>query len=114
MDKGFGTIDISDNAIREIAFKSACSVLEFTDEKKQKKLRKSIDIERTPEDNIIVSMKISVPFGKPLTEIARKLMEQVKLDIERMTDLQVVSVNVTIEDVEESTSTKEEEEETKE
>jgi len=57
MEKGFGTIDISDNAIREIAFRSACSVLEITDEKKQKKLKKSIDIERTPEDNIIVSMK---------------------------------------------------------
>lgn len=49
MEKGFGTIDISDNAIREIAFRSACSVLELSDEKKQKKLKKSIDIDRTPK-----------------------------------------------------------------
>jgi uncharacterized alkaline shock family protein YloU len=114
MEKGFGTIDISDNAIREIAFRGACSVLEIDDEKKQKRLKKSIDVDRTPEDNIIVSMKITVPFGKPLIEIGRKLMEQVKLDIERMTDQQVVSVNVTIEDVEESGVTEQEEEETKE
>jgi len=114
MEKGFGTIDISDNAIREIAFRSACSVLEIDDEKKQKRLKKSIDVDRTPEDNIIVSMKITVPFGKPLIEIGRKLMEQVKLDIERMTDQQVVSVNVTIEDVEGSGVTEQGEEETKE
>lgn len=113
MEKDYGTIDISDNVIREIAFRSACSVLEITDEKKQKKLKKSIDIDRTPEDNVIVYMRISVPFGKPFIEIARKLMEQVKLDIERMTDQQVASVNVTIEDVEES-EVMEEEEETKE
>jgi len=114
MEKGFGTIDISDNAIREIAFRSACSVLEITDEKKQKKLKKSIDIERTPEDNIIVSMRIAVPFGKSFVETGRKLMEQVKLDIERMTGQQVVSVNVTIEDVEELGVTEQGEEETKE
>lgn len=113
MEKGFGTIDISDNAIREIAFRSACSVLELSDEKKQKKLKKSIDIDRTPEDSVIVSMRITVPFGKPFIEIARKLMEQVKMDIERMTDQQVTSVNVTVEDVEEQ-SISQEEEETKE
>jgi len=113
MEKGFGTIDISDNAIREIAFRSACSVLELSDEKKQKKLKKSIDIDRTPEDSVIVSMRITVPFGKPFIEIARKLMEQVKMDIERMTDQQVTSVNVTVEDVEEP-SISQEEEETKE
>jgi uncharacterized alkaline shock family protein YloU len=89
-------------------------VLEIDDEKKQKRLKKSIDVDRTPEDNIIVSMKITVPFGKPLIEIGRKLMEQVKLDIERMTDQQVVSVNVMIEDVEESGVTEQGEEETKE
>lgn len=114
MEKGFGTIDISDNAIREIAFRSACSVLDLSDEKRQKKLRKSIDIDRTPEDSIIVFMRIAVPFGKPFVEIARKLMEQVKFDIERMTDQQVVSVNVVIDDVEESLISHEEEEETKE
>jgi uncharacterized alkaline shock family protein YloU len=41
-------------------------------------------------------------------------MEQVKLDIERMTDQQVVSVNVMIEDVEESGVTEQGEEETRE
>lgn len=54
-----------------------------------------------------------MPFGKPFIEIARKLMEQVKMDIERMTDQQVTSVNVTVEDVEEP-SISQEEEETKE
>ncbi|MEN3008469.1 Asp23/Gls24 family envelope stress response protein [Pseudothermotoga sp.] len=114
MEKGFGTIDISDNAIREIAFRSACSVLDLTDERKQKKLRKSIDVDRTPEDSIIVSMKVTAPFGRPFIEIARKLMEQVKLDIERMTDQQVIAVNVVIDDVEESGISREGEEETKE
>lgn len=88
-------------------------MLELSDEKKQKKLKKSIDIDRTPEDSVIVSMRITVPFGKPFIEIARKLMEQVKMDIERMTDQQVTSVNVTVEDVEEP-SISQEEEETKE
>ncbi|HEY8542981.1 MAG TPA: Asp23/Gls24 family envelope stress response protein [Pseudothermotoga sp.] len=109
--KGIGSIDISDNAIREIALRSVFSVLEITDERKQKRVRKSLEIDRSPEDNITINLKIGVPFGKPLVEMGQKIMERVKSDIERMTELQVVAVNVTIEDIEEGEEQKTEEKE---
>ncbi|HEY8543040.1 MAG TPA: Asp23/Gls24 family envelope stress response protein [Pseudothermotoga sp.] len=109
--KGMGNIDISDNAIREIALRSVFSALEIADERKQKRIRKSLEIDRSPEDNITINLKISVPFGKPLVEIGQKIMERVKMDIERMTELQVVAVNVTIEDIEEGEEQRTEEKE---
>ncbi|ABV34067.1 MULTISPECIES: Asp23/Gls24 family envelope stress response protein [Pseudothermotoga] len=110
-NKGMGNIDISDNAIREIALRSIFAALEVTDEKKQKKIRKSLQIDRSPEDNVTIGVEISVPFGKSLVETAQKIMERVKMDIERMTDLQVAAVNVKIEDVEEGEQEKTEEKE---
>ncbi|HOJ87562.1 MAG TPA: Asp23/Gls24 family envelope stress response protein [Pseudothermotoga sp.] len=109
--KGMGSIDISDNAIREIALRSVFSVLEITDERKQKKIRKSLEIDRSPEDNITINLKIGLPFGKSLIEMGQKIMERVKMDIERMTELQVVAVNVTIEDIEEGEEQRTEEKE---
>ncbi|AEH51629.1 Asp23/Gls24 family envelope stress response protein [Pseudothermotoga thermarum] len=106
-----GTIDISDNALREIAVRSISSVLEITDERKIKKLRKSVEIERSPEDNVIVNAKLTLPYGKPLTELAKSVMEKVKFDIERMTGLQVLAVNITVEDIEEGEVSIEEEKE---
>ncbi len=109
--KGMGSIDISDDAIKEIALRSVFSTLEIADEKKQKRIRKSIEIDRSPEDNVTINLKITVPFGKSLVEVAQKIMERVKMDIERMTELQVVAVNVTIEDVEEGEEQKTQEKE---
>ncbi len=97
-----GKIDISDNAIKEIAVRGVCAVLEVTDERRIKRIRKSLDIERSPEDNVIVNIRLTLPFGKPLVGWGKNIMERVKFDIERMTDLQVLAVNVTVEDIEES------------
>ncbi len=96
-----GMIDISDNALKEIAVRSICSVFEISEERKIKKIRKALEIERSPEDNVIVNVRLTFPYGKPLVELGKSIMERIKFDIERMTDLQVLTVNVTVEDIEE-------------
>jgi len=97
-----GSIEISDNVVKEIAARSIFSVLGIEkNDKKQKKIRKSLSIDRNPVDSVTVSVKISVPLGKPIPELAREIMEKVKSDIERMTELTVESVNVVVEDIEE-------------
>jgi len=97
-----GSVEISDNVVKEIAARSIFSVLGIEkNDKKQKKIRKSLSIDRNPVDSVTVSVKISVPLGKPIPELAREIMEKVKSDIERMTELTVESVNVVVEDIEE-------------
>ncbi|QTA38403.1 Asp23/Gls24 family envelope stress response protein [Thermosipho ferrireducens] len=98
-----GSINISDDVLKEIAFRSFLEVLEITpDDKESKRLKKSVEIERTPEDGVIVYVKTSAPYGKSIVEFGRKIMKNISENIQRMTELQVVAVNVTITDVTET------------
>ncbi|ANQ53688.1 MULTISPECIES: Asp23/Gls24 family envelope stress response protein [Thermosipho] len=109
MDFEQGSINISDDVLKEIAFRSFIEVL-APDEKDVKKLKKSIEIERTPDDNVIVYVRTVAPYGQSLVEFGKKIMKNISENIQRMTELQVSAVNVTITDVVEKIETTEEEE----
>jgi len=108
-EKGFGNIEISDSVIKEIAVRSVSEFLEISDEKDIKKVKKSLSIQREPEGSVVVNLKIDVPYGEPIPDYVSKLMEKLKNDIERMTELTVEAVNVTVEDVFEVTKEEKEE-----
>ena len=98
-EKGFGNIEISDSVIKEIAVRSVSEFLEISEEKSIKKVKKSLSIQREPEGSVVVNLKIDVPYGEPIPDYVSKLMEKLKNDIERMTELTVEAVNVTVEDI---------------
>ncbi|MBB6062899.1 putative alkaline shock family protein YloU [Thermosipho japonicus] len=111
MDFEQGSINISDEVLKEIAFRSFLEVLELSaDDKDAKKLKRNIEIERTPDDNVIVSVKTVAPYGKSLVEFGKKIMQNISENIQRMTELQVSAVNVSIVDVVEKIEPAEEEE----
>lgn len=111
MDFEQGSINISDEVLKEIAFRSFLEVLELSvDDKDAKKLKKNIEIERTPDDNVIVNVKTVAPYGKSLVEFGKKIMQNISENIQRMTELQVSAVNVSIIDVVEKIEPAEEEE----
>jgi len=67
-----GNITISDNVISEIAYRSICSVYGVEpDDKEFKKLRKNISVERTPEDNVIINVKLEAPYGENILEFSK-------------------------------------------
>ncbi len=96
-----GTIEISDNVLREIAFRSVVEYMKLENNmKEQKRLRKIINVQRTPEDHIVVTLKnVAVPYGEKIPEYIRGLMKKVKDDLERMTEMRVETVNVQVDDV---------------
>jgi len=95
-----GNINISDEVLKEIAFRSFLEILEINPEEKEaKKLKKNIEIERTPEDSVIVYVKTVAPYGKSIVEFGKKIMKNISENIQRMTEISVTAVNVSIVDV---------------
>ena len=70
------------------------------DSRVRKKLKKIVVVQRTPEDHVVVNIRnFKVPYGEKITEYVKGLMEKIKEDIERMTELKVEAVNIQVEDV---------------
>lgn len=59
---------------------------------------KGVKIEKT-DDDIILDIYIDVKYGYNVTKVAIEVQESVKNEIEGMTDLQVKSVNIHVEDI---------------
>jgi uncharacterized alkaline shock family protein YloU len=103
MEYNGGKIEISDNVIKEIIFRAAVEYMKIEDnQREQKKLRKNIVIQRTPEDHLEITIKdVTAPYNTSLKKYAEELMEKIKETVERMTEMQVDSVNIQIGDISE-------------
>ncbi|PLV60139.1 Asp23/Gls24 family envelope stress response protein [Thermotoga sp. KOL6] len=99
MSEEYKNIEISDGVIKEIAIRSIEEFLGDVSSKVIKKIRKSLDVTRNPDDSLIIEFKIDVPYGEPIPEYVSKLTEKVKHDIEMMTSMNVESINVVVENV---------------
>jgi len=102
-----GNITISDSVIIEIAYRAICSAYGIEpDDKDFKKQRKNINVERTPEDNIIINIKLDVPYGENIVDFSRNVMKNVNENVSQMTDKVVEAVNVTVNSIFEKTESK--------
>lgn len=59
---------------------------------------KGIDVEMN-DDGLRVRMNVTVSYGKPIHEVAREIQEQIKGELERMTGLDVTSVDIYVQNV---------------
>lgn len=92
-----GNITISDNVISEIAFRALCQAYSVDpDNKEFKKFKKNISVDRTPQDNVIVNIKLEVPYGENIVSFSKQVMKLVSENISQMTDKVVEAVNVTV------------------
>ncbi|ABQ47069.1 MULTISPECIES: Asp23/Gls24 family envelope stress response protein [Thermotoga] len=99
MAEEYKNIEISDGVIKEIAIRSIEEFLGDVSSKVIKKIRKSLDVTRNPDDSLVIEFKIDVPYGESIPEYVSKLTEKVKHDVEMMTSMKVESINVTVENV---------------
>ncbi|MCD6550788.1 Asp23/Gls24 family envelope stress response protein [Thermotoga sp.] len=99
MAEEYKNIEISDGVIKEIAIRSIEEFLGDVGSKVIKKIRKSLDVTRNPDDSLVIEFKIDVPYGEPIPEYVSKLTEKIKHDIEMMTSMRVESINVAVENV---------------
>lgn len=92
-----GNITVSDNVITEIAYRAICSIYGVDEKNKDfKKQRKNISIERTPEDNIIINLKLEIPYGENILDFSKNVMKTVSENVTQMTDKIVEAVNVNV------------------
>ncbi len=92
-----GNVTISDNVISEIAYRSICSAYGVEpDNKEFKKIRKNISVERTPQDNVIINVKLDIPYGENILEFSKKIMKNVRENVTQMTDKVVEAVNIVV------------------
>lgn len=59
---------------------------------------KGIDVEMN-DDGLRVRMNVTVSYGKPIHEVAREIQEEIKEELERMTGLDVQSVDIYVQNV---------------
>ena len=100
----YGSITIADNVILDIATVALSKIKDISveEEKGMKKLRKNLSIEREEgeeSDKVKVNLKISVKYGRSIIDIAKDIQKRLKEEIENLTGLKVVEVNVRIEDL---------------
>ncbi len=106
-----GNINIADSAIVEIVYRTLTELFNKNpDDKEFKKYKKGIQVERTPEDNLIINLKLDLPYGVNVKEFASNVMKNVAEKVYEMTEKNVESVNVFIQNIVESSQEKNEEE----
>ncbi|ABS59962.1 MULTISPECIES: Asp23/Gls24 family envelope stress response protein [Fervidobacterium] len=92
-----GNITVADNVIVEIAYRALCSVYNVPLEDKEfKKQKKNITVERTPQDNVIINVKLEVPYGENILEFSKSVMKAISENVSQMTDKIVEAVNVSV------------------
>lgn len=92
-----GNITISDSVISEIAYRTICQIYGVEPENKEfKKNKKNIQIDRTPEDHVVITIKLEVPYGENIVEFSKNIMKNVAESVSQMTDKVVDAVNVAV------------------
>lgn len=95
-----GKISISKEVITSIAGLAAAEVEGLAPPKggdfpKGEGVKRFVETE-VGEGEVKVNIKVAVKYGYPVKDVAQKLQEKVKTEVERMTGLRVSSVNVEV------------------
>ncbi len=97
-----GKIDISNQVIEDVVILTLAKAegKEITQKSKEYKYyRKQVTIDRKDEDSISVAVKTKVRYGEKIPEVSKKIQKEITEEVENITGLKVIAVNVLIEDV---------------
>ena len=118
-----GQINIAEEVIANIASIAAAEVEGLADMKQGAMAdivgifggrQKGVEVRLNDEGQVQVSLKVTVAYGHPIHEVARRVQEKVTNDINAMTGLDVQGVDVYVKDLKLSSPDPEVEEEPEE
>jgi len=101
-ENDFGEISISENVLKDLVFKSVEGYLKeqkVYNEKIQKELQKSIKITINDDSSISVSLKVPAKYGENIVEFSKNIQKAVKDDLEKIAEVYVSSIDVSIENL---------------
>ncbi len=97
-----GKIEISDQVISNVVILTLAKQegKEITQKSRDYKYyRKQVTIERPDDNSVAISVKVRVKYGEKIPEVTSQVQQAIKKEVESITGLKVVSVNVLVEDV---------------
>ena len=97
-----GKIDISDQVITDVVILTLAKLegKEISQRSKEYKYyRKQVTIDRKDEDSISVAVKTKIKYGEKIPEVSKKIQQEITQEVENITGLKVIAVNVLVEDI---------------
>jgi uncharacterized alkaline shock family protein YloU len=97
-----GKIEISDQVISNVVILTLAKQegKEITQKSRDYKYyRKQVTIDRPDDNSVSISVKIRIKYGEKITDVTSQIQQAIKREVESITGLKVVSVNVYVEDV---------------
>lgn len=65
-----------------------------------KKQQRGINVEIDKNDEVIINVPIIVNYGYNVTDIARKVQENIQLSLDKMTNLTIKEININVQKIE--------------
>jgi uncharacterized alkaline shock family protein YloU len=101
-ENDFGEISISENVLKDLVFKSVEGYLKdqkVYNEKIQKELQKSIKIIINEDSSVSISLKVPAKYGENIVEFSKNIQKAIKDDLERIAEVYVSNIDVSIENL---------------
>ncbi|MBL5980749.1 hypothetical protein NAAC61_00750 [Petrotoga sp. 8T1HF07.NaAc.6.1] len=101
-ENDFGEISISENVLKDLVFKSVEGYLKeqkVYNEKIQKELQKSIKITINDDASVSISLKVPAKYGQNIVEFSKNIQKAIKDDLERIAEVYVSNIDVSIENL---------------
>ncbi|POZ92541.1 Asp23/Gls24 family envelope stress response protein [Petrotoga halophila] len=101
-ENDFGEISISENVLKDLVYKSVEGYLKeqkVYNEKIQKELQKSIKIIINDDSSVSVSLKVPAKYGENIVEFSKNIQKAVKDDLERIAEVYISNIDVSIENL---------------
>lgn len=104
-ENNFGEITISESVLRDITFKTTEKMLkekEIYTNKIQRELIKTIKILKNEDGSIGVVLKLPAKYGENIVDFSRTIQSLIKDELEKMSEIFVNNIDITIESLEHS------------
>jgi uncharacterized alkaline shock family protein YloU len=102
-DNNFGEITISENVLRDITYKTIENFLmeeKIYTNKVQKELMKNIKIANNDDGSLSVFLRIPAKYGENIVEFSKKAQKIIKEELEKMSEIFITNVDISIENLE--------------
>lgn len=102
-DNNFGEITISETVLRDITYKTVEKFLKeekIFNQKIEKELAKNIKIVHNEDESLSLILKIPAKYGENIVDFSKKVQKLIKEELEKMSEVFITNVDITIESLE--------------
>ncbi|CEP77610.1 MAG: Asp23/Gls24 family envelope stress response protein [Defluviitoga tunisiensis] len=98
----YGTISISENVLKDMVYKTVEKYLKeekIFNEKIQKDLQKSIKVSVNDDTSVSIYLKIPAKYGENIVEYSKRAQKKIKDELEKLAQVYVSNIDITIETI---------------